>query len=89
MDQAQIRFQTSIGFLPYNKKSFFFYVNRLAEKHRTVGYFEVKILMGGFYDPIAIGVTSNSLSFSKHILNTLKPYQSSYLLGLTCICYVF
>ena len=36
-----------------------FYVNRLVEKHRTVGYFEVKILMGGFYDQIAIGVTSN------------------------------
>ena len=38
----------------------FTYANRFLERHRTVGYFEVKVLLGGFYDQIAIGVTSNS-----------------------------
>lgn len=37
----------------------FTFANRFIERHRTVGYFEVRVLLGGFYDQIAIGVTSN------------------------------
>ena len=28
----------------------FVLANRYLEKHRTVGYFEVKVLLGGYYD---------------------------------------
>lgn len=31
-------------------KDKFMFANRYMERHRTVGYFEVKVLLGGFYD---------------------------------------